>query len=559
MRRKVISWGIISSINILKDYKLEFFRYDLLGGISVAALSIPVGIAYAEIAGMPPESGLYTAIIALIAYFFLGGGRQVIIGPDSATVTLFATSVIAVSAGSDASAPQLMMMITVTAGLLMFVAGYLQLGFIANFLSKPILLGYMNGISVFLIAGQLGKLTGIKQEQTGFFLKIFEIFEKAALVSYPTLILGLVSILFLYVVKKISVKIPSQLLLLLLTALAAEFLDLKALGIAFLQPIQNPYPSFIVPDPAIFLSHYTDILVAGAAIVFVSFSSEIPVVRAFTKSGRSFDANKEFYALGLADVLIGFFRGYPVSGADSRTAVNVAVGGKTKVVNLIAAALMLMVILLIPGLFAKLPLVTFGAIIVFAALGMFKKGAGIALFKAERKEFFVFLVCMVGVILFGVYQGILFALVLAIIELIATASKPAECELIYDSNNRSAVEYVAGSGGEPADDVLIYRFKAALLFFNCSYFSASMSARAVAKTNLRLIIIDAEPINIIDLTAAVEVSDLIEEFSVGGVKVLFARANDTVRSAITKHLKDGSPDADIFYPTVHAAYEANGL
>ena len=371
---------------MLKDYNIAGFRYDLLGGISVAALSIPVSVAYAEIAGMPPESGLYTAIIALIAYFFLGGGKQVIIGPDSATVTLFTTTVIAVSAGNGSSAPQLMMMITVVAGLLMFVAGFLRLGFIANFLSKPILMGYLNGVSVLLIVSQLGKLTGIQLEQTEFFLKIFEVFQKLALIHIPTFILGIVSILFLYLIKKISIKIPSQLLLLVLTAIVAGAMDFKSYGIVFMHEIQNPYPSFVVPDLGVFLAHYKDILIASAAILFVSFSGEIPVVQAFTTDKRGFDPNREFFALGLADVLIGFFRGYPISGADSRTAVNVAVGGRTKLVNIVAAALMLMVILLVPGVFAKLPLVTFGAIIIFAALGMYKKGAGLRPFQSREER-----------------------------------------------------------------------------------------------------------------------------------------------------------------------------
>jgi high affinity sulfate transporter 1 len=542
-------------MNILKDYKAENIKFDLLGGISVAAISIPVGIAYAEIAGMPPESGLYTAILALIAYFILGGGRQVIIGPDSATVTLFTSSVIAVSAGSGSSAPQIMMMITVAAGLLMFVAGFLRLGFIANFLSKPILIGYLNGVSVLLIVSQLGKLTGIKLEQTGFFLRIFEVFEKIALLHLPTFALGVFSLLFLYVVKKISIKIPSQLLLIVITIVVVELFDLRSAGIGFLQQIQNPYPSFMVPDVSVFGAHYTEIFIAAAAVVFVSFSGEIPVVRAFTKSGRGFDANKEFYALGLADILIGFFRGYPVSGADSRTAVNVAVGGRTKLVNVVAAVLMLLVILLVPGLFAKIPLVTFGAIIIFAAIGMFKRGAGYDLLKSERKEFWVFLVCLAGVLLFGVYQGILFAVILSFIQLIAASSKPREFELAFDEATGSVTRYEAGSGLRVRDDVLIYRFDSSMLFYNSGYFSDKLYERADAKKGLRYIIIDAEPVNLIDLTASTELGGLIREFANAGVRVAFAGANEGLIASVKEQLTDVPAGGALFYPTVRSAFE----
>lgn len=547
-----------STIDLFKDYNRESFRYDLFGGISVAAISIPVGVAYAEIAGMPPESGLYTAIIALIAYFFLGGGRQVIIGPDSATVTLFATSVVAVTAGDHGSAPEIMMLISVTAGLLMFVAGFFRLGFLANFLSKPILLGYVNGISIWLIVSQLGKLTGIDLEHTGFFQKIIEVFQKISLIHYPTFILAVVSILFLYFVKKISIKIPSQLLLLIFTVIAAVALDLESFGIVFMQPIKDPYPSFTAPDPGLFLTHYPQIFAASAAVAFVSFSSEIPVVRAFTGNSKTFDANKEFFALGLADVLIGFFRGYPVSGADSRTAVNVAVGGRTKVVNLIAAALMLMVILFVPGVFAHIPLVTFGAIIFFAAVGMFKRGAGPDLFNTDRKEFLVFLACASGVLLFGVYQGILFALILSIIQLVAHASKPTEYEMVYDREIGSYIQYIPGTSGQSGDELLIYRFNSALVFFNCNYFSEKLASKAEQKRDLRHIVIDAEPINVIDLTAAGELGDLIKGYNENGVKIIFARANDAAKTSIVAELNSRSLNADIFYPSVHEAIEKLG-
>lgn len=541
-------------MNPLKDYDKDLFRADILGGISVAALSIPVGVAYAEIAGLPPESGLYTAILALVAYFILGSSKQVIIGPDSATVTLFATTILAVSSSTPGSAPQFMMMITVMTGVLMFVAGLLKLGFISNFLSKPILLGYLNGVSIVLIVSQLGKLTGLDMEQTGLFRRIFEVFEKADLINLPTFLLGIVSILFLYLVKKISVKIPSQLLLLAITAIAAKTFDFGSFGISFMRAIQNPYPSFAVPDLNLFVHHFPDILIASAAVMFVSFSGEIPVVQAFSKDKKGFDPNKEFYALGLADLLIGFFKGYPVSGADSRTAVNVAVGGKTKVVNLVAAFLILMVVLLIPGIFAALPLVTFGAIIVFAAIGMFERGAGLGIYRADGREFLVFAVCILGVLTLGVYQGILFALVLSFLQLIKRSSKPEEIEMVYDKETNSATEYVAGSGPALDAEILIYRFNSALLFYNAGYFAERLSRRAESKKDLRLIVIDATPINVIDLTALSVLRDLIRDFNKNNVIVVFAGANESFRSSVIRELEKDSLNTDIFYPSIRSVF-----
>jgi high affinity sulfate transporter 1 len=541
-------------MNLIKNYNLEFFRSDIIGGISVTALSIPVGVAYSEIAGLPAESGLYTAIIALLAYFILGSSKQVIIGPDSATVTLFATTVTALSAGNNILAPQLIMMVTILTGILMFAAGLLKLGFISNFLSKPILIGYLNGVSIVLIVSQLGKLTGIQLEQTGLFKKIIEVFQNLDLLHLPTFILGIVSILFLHLVKKISAKIPSQLLLLIFTAIIAELLNFKSLGIHFLQEIKNPYPSIILPDFKLFLAHFSDILVASAAVLFVSFSGEIPVVQAFSKDRKGFNPNKEFFALGLADLLIGFFKGYPISGADSRTAVNVAVGGKTKVVNLVAAFFMLLVILLIPGVFAKIPLVTFGSIIVFAAMGMFKRGAGLDILHSDKKEFMIFMVCILGVLIMGVYQGILFALVLSFIQLISKTSKPLESEMVFDKESESTFEYIPGSGHSTRNEFLIYRFDSALLFFNSNYFSEMLSKRADSKPELKFIIIEAKPINLIDLTSLEVLSNLIKEFNGKNITVLFSGANEKFKTSVVKKLEKEKIASDIFYPGIHAVY-----
>lgn len=545
-----------TAMNPLKNYSIGLFKSDLFGGISVAALSIPIGVAYAEIAGMPPESGIYTAILALVAYFILGSSSQVIIGTDFATVTLFAATVVAAFGSNHGSAPQFMMLITVMTGTLMFAAGLLKLGFIANFLSKPILLGYLNGVSIMLIDSQLDNLTGLKMEQTGLFRRIFEIFEKAGLIHLPTLLLGIASILFLFLCKhllrKIPTKIPFQLLLIAITAIAAKIFDFGSLGIAFMPEIQNRYPSLMLPDLNLLVNHFPDIFLASAAVMFVAYSSEIPVVQTFSKKG--FDPNKEFYALGLAHLLIGFFGGYPVSGDDSRTAVNVAVGGKTKFVGLIAAFLILLVVLLMPGILTALPLVTIAAIIASAGIGMFERGAGLRLFRSDKNAGLVFAVCVVGVLTLGVYQGILFAIVLSILQLIKRSSRPHESEMVYDKETTLATEYPTDSGPPPDDEILIYRFDSALFFYNASYFAERISRRAESRKDLRLIAIDARPINMIDLTALSVLRDLIRKFNEEDVTVVFAGANESFKSSVTRELESNNLNTDIFYADIHSVF-----
>src|SRR5829696_4627416 len=437
---------------------------------------------------MPPESGIYTAIFALVAYFILGSSSQVIIGTDFATVILFAATV-AVTVGSDkGSATQFMMMVTVMTGVLMFVAGLLKLGLIANFLSKPIMLGYLNGVSILLIVSQLDKLTGLTLEHQGLFGRIFEVFQKAGLINLPTLLLGIVSILFMLSFNRLFTKVPAAILLFIASAIAGTIFDLGSLGITFMPKIQNAYPNFIVPDLKLFVDHFPQILFASAAVMFVSYTSAIPVIRGFSKDLKGFDPNREFYALGLAHVLIGFFGGYPVSGDDSRTAVNVTVGGKTKFVNLIAAFFILLNVLLVPGVLTALPLVTIAAIIASVGFTMFVRGAGITLFRANRAEFLVFAVCVVGVLALGVYQGILFAIVLAFFQLIKRSSTPDEFELFHDREANLLIEH-ADHRDSSDEEVLLYRFGSALLFYNVEYFVERITERIASKRNLNLVVI----------------------------------------------------------------------
>ena len=527
---------------------------DIFGGISVAAMSIPIAIAYAEIAGMPPESGIYTAVIALLAYFLLGSSRQVIIGTDFATVVLFSATVTAAFGPNHASATQFMMMVTVMTGVWMFVAGLLKLGLIANFLSKPVMLGYLNGVSVLLFVSQLDKLTGLSLEQDGLIRRILEVFGKAELINLPTLVLGIGSILFLLLFKNFVAKLPAAILLFTITIIAAYVFDLGSWGIAFMPKIQYPYPRFIFPDLKLFFDHFPQIFLASAAVMFVSYTSAIPVIRGFSKDLKGFDPNREFYALGLAHVGIGFLGGFPVSGDDSRTAVNVAVGGRTKFVNIIAAFFIFLTVLLIPGILTALPLVTIAAIIASAGITMFERGAGIMLYRADKKEFLVFAVCVLGVLALGVYQGILFAIVLAFFQLIKRSSKPDEFELFFDKETNLLMEHSEYAG--PRDDaVLIYRFGSALLFYNVEYFVERITQRIESKSNLKLLILDATSVNMIDLTALLILRDLIKKLNTEGVEVVFAGANKSFKSSVLSEISGHDINTDIFYPNIISVFD----
>ncbi len=535
-----------------QKYNLDLFKGDLIGGISVAALSLPVGVAYANIAGLPPESGIYTAIFSFLCYFILGSSQKLILGPDSATMTLFASTILSISAGHSELATQLIVLITVTTGILMFIAGFFKLGFIANFLSKPILLGYLNGVSIVLIISQLGKFTGVKLEHGNSLTGIWELITKAGSIHIPTIITGIAGLIILSLLKKISVKIPSQLILLVISIICAKVFNLEALGITFTGRIKNVYPEFILPDLNIFKENIKEIIMASAAIVFVSYTGEIPVGRAFTKDNLK--PNQEFFALGLADFVAGLFRGFPVSGADSRTAVNVTVGGKTKMVNIFAALIMLFVILFLSAEFSMIPTVIFGAIIINAAMGMFKLDEIFSIRKFSKQEFQVTLICIIGVLLIGVYQGILIAFVLTLIQLIGKSSRPQEYELVYDPDKDAVLEIHDDNKQLINNEVSIYRFNASIIFYNSEYFKEKIFAWAKSKPGLKTIIFDATPINFIDLTALKAVAEVIKEFNDDNIKFYFAGAEDKISNLITEELKEDGLDYDIFLPNVKSVF-----
>jgi high affinity sulfate transporter 1 len=540
---------------IFGEYKLSFLKGDLIGGISVAAISLPVGVAYAEIVHLPPESGIYTAIFAFLCYFFLGSSKETIIGPDSVAATLFATAVFAVSAGNSELTLQLMVLITITTGILMFAAGFLKLGFISNFLSKPILTGYINGIALILIIGQLGKFTGLKLSGVNPIMELWDLFVKFEFIHLPTILTGLASLAVLTGLKKISSKIPSQLILLVMSVIFARVFNFGGYGIKLTQEILNAFPVFVLPNVNVFMNHYADILAASAAILFVSYTGEIPVARTFSKDKHALNPNREFFALGLADIVIGFFKGYPIGGASSRSAVNAVVGGKTKMVNIIAALVMFLVIVFLSKEFALIPSVVFGAIIIDAASGMFKIKDLYGIRKFSVKEYRVGMVCMAGVVLIGVYQGIVLALVLSFIQLIARNSKPLEYELVYDEEKDFTEALSEENKHLLRSDALLYRYNASLVFFNADNFREKILEKVNGKTELKVVILDARPINYIDLTGLDNLIDVIKEINEKNVKIIFAGIKEKYRIMLSERFKSHNLDTDVFYPNVRSYFK----
>jgi len=532
------------------NYKSEFIKFDLKGGLAVAALSLPTGVAYAELIGLPPESGIFTAIFALLCYFLLGTSNEIIIGPDSVIIGLLTSSIITAVSISNGTNVQLIMFTSIAAGILFFVAGILRLGFISNFLSKPILTGFINGVAIVLIIGQLTKFSGVKLQNSNTIFGLFEFIKNIGTLHFPTLLTGIISLVLIGILKVFSKRLPAALVLLILSILAASFIDLKKFGIIFTPEITSGFPFPVLPDLNILKDNYKDILANASAIVLISYTNAILLGKSFSKDRNLFDPDREFFAMGLSDLVCGIFRGFPVGGSSSKSTVNISSGAKTKYSMVFAALSMILVMLFFSDEFSLIPSAVFAAIIIDAAYMMFSSRELIDIRNYSKSEFRISVICTIGVITIGVLNGILIALVLTIIQLINKTSHPPEHEIVFDPESGLFHYLNPENKSLLKDDILFYRFNSSMLFYNSDYFRENLFKRISERKELKLIVIDATPVNYIDITFRNDLVDIISELNLKNIKLFFCRASSDFERKLKNRLVLKKLNADIFFSDV---------
>ena len=515
----------------LLSYQRADLRFDLLAGVSVAAVSLPVGIAYAQIAGVPVVYGIYSAILPLLAYALFGSSRQLIAGPDAATCIMVASALGPLAGGDPQRYMELMISITLITGWFHIILGLCRFGFVANFLSQPILVGYLNGIALTILAGQLPKFFGYQGEADHFFGKLSEFTQKAAETHLPTLMLGIAALAVLLALQRWAPKLPAALIVIVLSVIAVQTLRLGAHGVVVLGTIPAGFPSF--HQPAFDPSRFKVLAQDAAGIALISFISGILTAKSFSRRNRyDIDANQELIAFGACNIASGLVQGFPVTGADSRTAVNDAMGGKTQLAGLIAAAAMMLFLLFFTAPLASLPNAALAAVIAVASISLFDLSALRELHCASRRELVFSLATTAGVLCFDVLPGVLIAIVLTLLWLLLAASQPHDAVLgrvpgisgFHDvSKYRDAVTLPG---------LLLYRFDGNVLFFNVDYLKERLMAEiARSSAPIEWIVIDASPVNDIDITAVHKLKDLREELAGRGIELKYAR----VKNSLWKH------------------------
>ncbi len=528
-------------------------RYDLVAGLSVAAVAAPIAIAYAELAGVPAVYGIYTSILPLVAYAVFGTSRQLIMAPDAATCTIVAAIVIPLAGGDPVRQISLTIALTVMTGLVCVAAGLARMGFLTNFLARPILAGYLNGIAISIISGQLGNLFGFPVRRVGFFRQVADFISKLDETHGLTLAAGLAVLALLHVLKCRAPRFPAPLLAVALGVAASDFLGFGERGVALLGAIPAGFPALRLPD--IGIGDLQPLAFGAVGLALVSFSSAMVTARSFAVKNRyEIDPNKEFIALGMANIGSGVMQGFAVSGADSRTAVNDAVGGKSQVTSMVAAALLVFVLIFLTGPLSSLPIAVLAAVLIHSAVGLFDLPSLIKLRKISRKEFRLSIVTLLGVITVGVLPGVVVAVGLALLQLLASASKPHSAVLGRMPGLEGYHDVMRHPEAQPIPGLLLFRFDSPLVFFNTDYFKSRIRAAVEAeKTPPRFVVLDAGSISSVDSTGAAILEEVAAEMAGKGVAFAIAEAHGPLRDMLDNSGLRQRIGPDRFFSTVEAA------
>lgn len=518
----------------LRGYQPEWLRHDLSAGLAVAAVGLPSAIAYPAIAGLPPEMGIYSSIVPLVAYALFGSSRFLIVGPDAGTMIVLAAVLVTLAPASGAEAVTLAAAIAVIVGVLCFLGSLLRLGFVANFLSRPILLGFLAGISVSILIGQIGRLTGVKIDSEGLIRPIVELASKSALINWPTLTLGLGLFGLLRVLSAWLPAVPGPLVAIVLAIFLSAGLDLQAHGVAVVGAIPSQLPSFVLPIPS--FASLPNLFLGAGAVLLVGFGSGIVTARSFaTRVNASIDANRELVGFGAANIGAGLFGGIPVTASDSRTAINTSMGGKTQLAGIVAAITLALAVLFLTDALQVLPRAALGAILASAAISLIDIRGLAELWRVSRIEFVFALIGMSGAIGLGVLMGVVAAVAATLLYLLIKGLKPRDAMLGRIPGRDGFYKLHRHPDAKPIPGMAICLFQGSLLFFNVDF--AKSRFEAIAETlpsSTVWLVLDAGAIVQIDSTAAAILDEVQAMLAARGIAFGIAELHNEPRELLER-------------------------
>ncbi|KTG09970.1 sulfate transporter [Haloprofundus marisrubri] len=514
----------------LPQYDRGWLRADVVAGITVAAAVIPEGLAYASLANLPPETGLYAGLLAVSVYFFFGTSRQLIVGPSSALAILLASGVGAVAAGSSASYPTLVALTTLLVGLGAVLAWTLKLGFLVHFISGSVLTGFSAGAALYIMSTQLGKLFGIDGASGIFFERVWFTATHLGAANPETVVVGLSAILLLLVGERFLPRAPNALAVVALAIVVMAVTNLEARGVDIVGPIPSGLPSLTlptVPDVATLSA----ILPVAAALFLLSYVEGIGVVETFARRhDYRTDANQELLADGAANLAAGLGGGFAVGGSMSRSALNDAVGGKTQLTNAVIAVVLVVVLLFLTGVFTTLPETVLAAVVIVAVTGLIDTAALRQLFRVSKSEFAIALAALVGVLAFGMLWGVFVGVVSSLLVAISRVSSPPTHELGQLAGTDHFVSIELYPAATTLPDVFVYRVEAELFYANAPTVRGDLLDRLTARdSTVELVVFDLTSSPTVDFEAAQMLEKLQTRLGSREIDLRFAGAESDVR------------------------------
>jgi high affinity sulfate transporter 1 len=546
--------GWVPGLATLRTYQAAWLPHDLAAGLTLGAVMVPVGLAYGELAGLP-LAGLYSSMLPLLAYALFGSSRQLVVGPDSAMAAIVAAVVVPLALGDAGRLALLAAELSVLVGIFCLLAGALRLGFIADFLSKPVIVGFMHGLALVIAGAQLPKVLGVKSAGETTVEQFANVFQRLPETNLVSLAIGAASFALILLCRRFVPRVPGAVVGLVASGAAVATFDLDKQGVAIVGHVPTGLPGLALP--AVTLADFELLLPIALVTALVSFSDTMIAARAFAQRNRyRIDANQELLALGVANLAAGVNQGLPISASDSRTAVAEAAGSRTQVTSVIAALVVAAAMLWLGGLLYYLPAAALGGILIAAAWGLCDFREFARLWRFRGADLVGALLTLAGVVVLGVMEGILLGVVYSLIMLLRAIAFPPDAVLgrtpdgaWHDPAYRREAATVPG--------LLVYRFSAPLFFANSNLFRERVAARiSAALAPVRAVVVDCGAIHDVDLMACEMLDELYEGLEARGIRLAFADLRDRVRRDIERGL-ELSPDQDgVTFPSVAAAVQA---
>lgn len=543
----------------LAGYQSRWLPKDVVAGLVLSALLVPQGMAYAELAGLPPVTGLYTSILCLVGYALVGPSRILVLGPDSALGPLIAATIIPLvgADGDPAKAVLLASALALLTGAMMIAAGVGKLGFVADLLSKPTILGYMNGLALTILVGQLPKLLGFSIDADGFLQEVGAVVTGImdGDVVPAAAGIGLLSLALIVVLGRVLPRVPAVLVAVVVAIALSVALSLGDRGVALVGPLVQG-----LPQPTLPMVGFDDLalLVIGAlGISLVALTDTISTATSFAeRQGTRVDGNREMIGIGTANIAAGLFQGFPVSTSGSRTAVAEKAGARSQITGLIGAGMIALMLVAFPSLLADLPQPTLAAVVIAASISLADLPATRRLLAQRRADFVLCMAAFLGVVLLGVLPGIVVAITLSVANVFRRIWWPYRATLGLVPGMPGLHDVTSYPEAATLDGCVILRFDAPLIFANSRAFREDVLEIATVDPAPRWIIVAAEPMTDVDTSACDMLEELVDKLDAQGTRLVFAELKDPARRKIDRFGLDHVLADDRFFPTITAAVTA---